>query len=114
MQIGAQEVPSEYREHFCVVQMAEQQHGLPRGCGVSLQIFRSCLDLMLGTLLCVPPGAGVRSDCPRGPCQPLLILWCVVCDSVVTQVSAWKVVFAALEIFLPMQLERIIPSFCLI
>lgn len=70
--------------------------------------------LMLGTLLCVPPGAGVRSDCPRGPCQPLLILWCVVCDSVVTQVSAWKVVFAALEIFLPMQLERITPSFCLI
>jgi len=61
--------PSEHQEHSCAVQVTEQQHGLPRGCGVSsLGISSSCLDVALGTLLWVAlleQGLGLRD--PEGP-----------------------------------------------
>jgi len=43
---------SEHQEHSCAVQVTEQQHRLPRGCGASsLGISNSHWDVALGTLL---------------------------------------------------------------
>ena len=51
-QTGAQEVPSEHQEHFCAVQVTEHLYRLPRGCRISsLEIFKGCLDVVLGTQL---------------------------------------------------------------
>ena len=45
---------SKHQDHSWAVQVTEQQHRLPRGCGVSsLGISSSCLDVALGTLLWV-------------------------------------------------------------
>lgn len=56
------------RQHFCVMQVMEHWHGLPRGCGVSsMEILRSCLDVVLGILLWVSLlGQEIG---PSSPCQ---------------------------------------------
>ena len=61
--------PTEHQEHSCAVQVTEQQHGLPRGCGVSsLGISSSHLDVALGTLLWVSLlGQGLEQRDPEGP-----------------------------------------------
>lgn len=46
--------PLDTRQHFCVVQVTERWHRLPRSCGVSSWgIFKSLLNTGLGTLLWV-------------------------------------------------------------
>lgn len=50
-----QEVPSEERKYFLTVKMVEHWHGLPREADKppSLDIFKNCLDVVLGRGLCV-------------------------------------------------------------
>ena len=52
------------------MQVTEQQHGLPRGCGVSsLGISSSHLAVALDALLWVPCWTGAGPEGPRGSCH---------------------------------------------
>ena len=72
---GTQEVPPEHQEAclYCGGDRALAQ-AAQAGCGVSsLEIFKSHLDMDLGTLLWVALlGQGLDQVGSRGPCQPQL------------------------------------------
>jgi len=61
-QTGTQEVPFKQQKHFCAVQVVEQWHRLPTGCGFS------SLETCLGTLLWVSLlEQGLGHMDPEGP-----------------------------------------------
>lgn len=68
-------------EHSCAARMMEHWYRLPRGCGVSsLETFRSCLGVGLGTLLwclCWSRGGtkGTQKSLPPQLCCDSVPLW---------------------------------------
>lgn len=53
-QTGAQEVPSEHQKPFCIVRMTKYWHRMPRDVeSLSLEIFQSHLDMVLGNWSCL-------------------------------------------------------------
>ena len=78
-QTGTQEVPLNTRDTVVLCGCHRGYPQVPRGCGVSSETFRSCLDAGLGTLLGVSLlsrgwTAWTQSSCPPELCWDAVIL----------------------------------------